>query len=99
MERHCSLAKDIAQGLREAAYSVLNRVLLNQVLACGDNEEETKAMLKAAQDSGEVWFGGSVWQGKAAFRISVSSWRTQKVVAAQLVELMKRVRSGTPRSF
>ena len=31
---------------------------------------------EAAQASGEVWFGPTIWQGRPAVRLSVSSWRT-----------------------
>jgi glutamate/tyrosine decarboxylase-like PLP-dependent enzyme len=94
VERHCSLARQIAEGLKEAGYTVLNRVVINQVLACANNDEETKAVIKAAQDSGEVWFGASVWHGKAAFRISVSSWRTNEPHAERLITLLSQIRNG-----
>jgi hypothetical protein len=28
------------------------------------------------QESGEAWMGGTMWDGRAAIRISVSGWRT-----------------------
>ena len=28
------------------------------------------------QEDGTCWLSGTVWQGKAAMRISVSNWRT-----------------------
>jgi hypothetical protein len=40
------------------------------------HDDETIAIIGAAQDSGAVWFGQTVWQGRPALRISVSSWRT-----------------------
>ena len=92
VERHCTLDKRIAESLKKAGYTVLNRVVLNQVLACASNDVETKAIIKAAQDSGETWFGGTIWQGKAAFRISVSSWRTTEVQADELIGLLTRLR-------
>ncbi|RRA49853.1 aminotransferase class V-fold PLP-dependent enzyme [Acidipila sp. EB88] len=92
VERHCSLARQIAEGLEDAGFTVLNRVVLNQVLACATNDEETKAVIRAAQDSGEMWFGASVWQGRAAFRISVSSWRTSAPHVEKLIALMKEIR-------
>ncbi|WP_263385745.1 pyridoxal phosphate-dependent decarboxylase family protein [Granulicella arctica] len=89
VERHCALAERIAAGLKEAGYTVLNRVVLNQVVACASNDDETKRIVKAAQESGETWFGATVWQGKAAFRISVSSWRTTQLYADQLIALLR----------
>jgi aromatic-L-amino-acid decarboxylase len=33
-------------------------------------------IIKAVQEDGTCWCGGTVWQGKTAMRISVSSWAT-----------------------
>ena len=33
-------------------------------------------MLASVQDSGEAWMSGTEWDGRAAIRLSVSSWRT-----------------------
>jgi glutamate/tyrosine decarboxylase-like PLP-dependent enzyme len=85
VDRHCALASRIADGLRAAGYEVLNRVLLNQVLVRAASDEQTVAIRQAAQASGKVWFGPTVWQGRAAFRISVSSWRTEEGHADQLI--------------
>jgi len=88
VQRHCAIAARIAQGLREAGYEVLNRVVLNQVLVRAATDAETVAILQQAQASGELWFGPTVWKGRPAFRISVSSWRTQDVHADRLVRLL-----------
>jgi glutamate/tyrosine decarboxylase-like PLP-dependent enzyme len=85
VDRHCALASRIADGLRAAGYEVLNRVLLNQVLVRAASDEQTVAIRQAAQASGKVWFGPTVWQGRPAFRISVSSWRTEQGHADQLI--------------
>ncbi|GAB3013592.1 pyridoxal phosphate-dependent decarboxylase family protein [Bowmanella dokdonensis] len=92
VERHCALARRIAEGLSAAGYRVLNQVVLNQVLVRADTDEETLAILQAAQDSGRTWFGPSVWEGRPAFRISVSSWRTESRHADMLVALLARLR-------
>jgi hypothetical protein len=56
---------------------ILNDVVLNQVLVrFGDDDERTKATVAAVQADGTCWLSGTVWQGKAAMRISVSNWRT-----------------------
>jgi glutamate/tyrosine decarboxylase-like PLP-dependent enzyme len=86
VDRHCALARHIADGLRTAGFQVLNRVPLNQVLVRAAADDETAAILHAAQNSGEFWFGPTVWQGKPAFRISVSSWRTEKCHADHLIQ-------------
>jgi len=33
-------------------------------------------VLDEVQRSGEAWMGGTTWDGRAAIRIAVSSWRT-----------------------
>jgi glutamate/tyrosine decarboxylase-like PLP-dependent enzyme len=88
VERHCRQASRIAAGLRSAGYEVLNRVVLNQVLVRAATDEQTVAIRLAAQASGEVWFGPTVWQARPAFRISVSSWRTTDEHVDSLVNLL-----------
>ena len=88
IERHCAQASRVAEGLRDAGYDVLNRVVINQVLARAATDEQTVAIRQAAQASGEVWFGATVWQGRPAFRISVSSWRTTDEHVDTLVALL-----------
>ncbi|MFM0736902.1 pyridoxal-dependent decarboxylase [Paraburkholderia xenovorans] len=91
VDRHCAQASRIADGLRAAGFDVLNRVVLNQVLVRAATDEQTIAIRDAAQASGETWFGGTVWQGRPAFRISVSSWRTEDRHVDQLVALLTRL--------
>lgn len=66
----------MAEGLADAGFEVVNRVVLNQVLVRGRDDAETAAVLARVQVGGEVWFGGTRWQDRPAFRLSVSSWRT-----------------------
>ena len=89
VEEHCRLAKLIANGLRVQSYEVLNRVVLNQLLARARTDEETRRVITAVQDSGSAWFGASVWQGRPALRISVSSWRTQQRHVEDLLRLIR----------
>lgn len=94
VERHCAQASRIAAGLRAGGFHVLNRVVLNQVLVRADTDEQTVAIREAAQASGEVWFGATVWKSQPAFRISVSSWRTRDEDVDRLVELLCALRKG-----
>ncbi|CAG9207443.1 Aromatic-L-amino-acid decarboxylase [Paraburkholderia sabiae] len=94
VERHCAQASRIAAGLRAGGFHVLNRVVLNQVLVRADTDEQTVAIREAAQASGEVWFGATVWKSQPAFRISVSSWRTHDEDVDRLVELLCALRKG-----
>ncbi|KVX25731.1 pyridoxal-dependent decarboxylase [Burkholderia ubonensis] len=88
IDRHCALASRVATGLRAAGYDVLSRVVLNQVLVRAATDAQTVAIREAAQASGEVWFGPTVWRGRPAFRISVSSWRTEEAHVDRLVDLL-----------
>jgi glutamate/tyrosine decarboxylase-like PLP-dependent enzyme len=92
VERHCAQASRIGEALRTAGFDVLNRVVLNQVLVRGATDEQTIAIRQAAQASGHVWFGATVWQSRPAFRISVSSWRTEDEHVERLIELLCRLR-------
>ena len=38
--------------------------------------ETTQKIITAIQKDGTCWCGGTVWQGRTAMRISVSSWAT-----------------------
>jgi hypothetical protein len=51
--------------------------VLNQVLVrFGDDDETTREVVRRVQEDGTCWLGGTEWQGRAAMRISVSSFRT-----------------------
>jgi glutamate/tyrosine decarboxylase-like PLP-dependent enzyme len=78
VERCCDHAARFADLLgEEPGVEILNEVVLNQVLVrFGDDDELTRATIAAVQEDGTCWLSGTVWQGKAAMRISVSSWRT-----------------------
>ncbi len=93
IERHCAQAQRLAEGLRMAGFEVLNRVVLNQVLARGEDDAETAEIRLAVEQSGEAWFGPSAWNGRPAFRLSVSSWRTEDADIERLVRQLARLRA------
>lgn len=74
--RHCRQAQAMAEGLQQGGVEVLNEVVLNQVVVAFGDEARTAAVIKAVQDGGVCWCGSTTWQGRAAMRISVSSWAT-----------------------
>lgn len=88
VERHCSQASKLAETLSAEGFEVINRVVLNQVLIRGESDAETNAIQAWAHDSGEVWFGMSSWGGRAAFRLSLSSWRTSNDDVARLANVL-----------
>jgi aromatic-L-amino-acid decarboxylase len=76
IERTCGYAQRFAEGLREAGYEILNDVVINQVLVSFGSAEATRSVIERLQREGTCWCGGTEWQGRAAMRISVSSWAT-----------------------
>jgi glutamate/tyrosine decarboxylase-like PLP-dependent enzyme len=91
VERHCRQAARLARGLAECGLEILNRVVLNQVLARLDTDERTRALQQAAAASGRIWFGTSAWNGRAAVRFSVSSWRTRDEDIDDAIALVKEL--------
>jgi len=76
IERTCRFARRLADGLTRAGHSVLNEVVLNQVLVSFGSPAHTRRVIERIQSDGTCWCGGTVWQGRTAMRISISSWAT-----------------------
>jgi glutamate/tyrosine decarboxylase-like PLP-dependent enzyme len=78
IDRCCEHARSFAELLgAEADVEILNEVVLNQVLVrFGDDDETTREIIRRVQEDGTCWLGATDWQGRAAMRISVSSFRT-----------------------
>jgi glutamate/tyrosine decarboxylase-like PLP-dependent enzyme len=76
VERTSSHARRFAAGIKAAGYQVLNDVVINQVLVSFGTPEKTLRTIARLQAEGTCWCGSTVWQGKTAMRISVSSWAT-----------------------
>ncbi len=91
IERCCRHASRFSEGLRAAGYDVLNEVVLNQVLVAFGDDETTRRVIAGVQDDGTCWCGGTVWQGRAAMRISVSSWATTDADVGHSLDAMLRV--------
>jgi glutamate/tyrosine decarboxylase-like PLP-dependent enzyme len=84
----------MADALRAADddMEILNDVVLDQVLVrfpargggTGDldeaaaTDERTRRVIKAVQDDGTCWLGGTVWQGRTAMRVSIVNWATSE---------------------
>jgi glutamate/tyrosine decarboxylase-like PLP-dependent enzyme len=76
MEDNCRMATRFAEKLQQAGFEIVNEVMLNQVLVSFGTPEHTLAVIKRIQEDGTCWCGSTVWQGRTAMRISVSSWTT-----------------------
>ena len=78
VDRCCALARRFASRLDgQPGVAVLADVVLNQVLVrFADDDATTREVIAGVQADGTCWLGGTVWQGRAAMRISVSNWAT-----------------------
>jgi glutamate/tyrosine decarboxylase-like PLP-dependent enzyme len=76
VERTCAFATRFAEGLAAAGHEVLNEVDLNQVVVAFGSDDRTTRVIEAIQADGTCWCSGTVFGGRAAMRISVSSWAT-----------------------
>ncbi len=91
IERNCRMAARFAEGLKAARHEILNDVVLNQVLVSFGSDEVTRSVIAALQKDGTCWCGGTVWHGRAAMRIAVSSWATTDEDVERSLEAMIRV--------
>lgn len=91
IERNCEQARRFATQLSAAGFEILNDVVLNQVLASFGDPEKTQRVIREIQDDGTCWCGVTIWQGKTAMRISVSSWATTDADVDRSVAAMVRI--------
>jgi glutamate/tyrosine decarboxylase-like PLP-dependent enzyme len=93
VDRCCALARRFAAALDALdGVEVLNDVVLNQVVVrFGDSDDVTRRVIAAAQAEGTCWFGGTVWRGVAAARLSVSNWSTTEADIDASVAAIKSV--------
>jgi glutamate/tyrosine decarboxylase-like PLP-dependent enzyme len=94
----------MADGLAgEPGVEIANEVVLNQVLVrfqpagAGDPEAHTREVISRVQADGTAWLGGTIWQGRAAMRISVSNWSTGEAdVDATVQAILRAHRAAGP---
>jgi glutamate/tyrosine decarboxylase-like PLP-dependent enzyme len=105
VERCCRHAARFAEGLQAAGYAVLNDVVLNQVLVSFDDPSQgsgqadtTRRVIAGIQADGTCWCGGTTWRGRAAMRISVSSWATTEADVERSLAAILRVASEARHS-
>jgi glutamate/tyrosine decarboxylase-like PLP-dependent enzyme len=95
VERTSAHARRFAKELRAAGYAILNDVIINQVLVSFGSPEQTLRVVERIQGDGTCWCGSTVWQGKTAMRISVSSWATTEGDVEMSLAAMLRVARET----
>ena len=91
IEENCRQARLFATLLEQAGHEILNDVVLNQVLVSFGAEEKNRQIIEAIQQDGTCWCGPTVWQGRSAMRISVSSWVTTEQDVVQSAEAICRI--------
>jgi glutamate/tyrosine decarboxylase-like PLP-dependent enzyme len=90
IERHCQLAKMMAEGLEKLGFCVHNKVVLNQIVASYGSEARTEAIRSHLIDGGIAWCGPTQWKGHAAFRISISGWATTALDVQKTLEALAK---------
>jgi glutamate/tyrosine decarboxylase-like PLP-dependent enzyme len=91
IERCCRLARQFARGVQSAGFTVLNEVVLNQVLVSFGSPERTLQVVDEIQRDGTCWCGSTVWQGNTAMRFSVSSWATTEADVDRSLSAILRI--------
>lgn len=95
IHKNCRQAAQMADGLRAAGFDILNEVVLNQVVVAFGDDERTRRVITALQEEGTFWAGGTTWRGRAALRLSFSSWATRDDDVAQSLAAIRRATEST----
>jgi glutamate/tyrosine decarboxylase-like PLP-dependent enzyme len=91
IDRSCAYARRFGEAFSRAGYEVLNEIALNQVLVSFGTPEITRQVIARVQQDGTCWCGGTLWQGKTAMRVSVSSWATTDQDVSKSIEAILRI--------
>jgi glutamate/tyrosine decarboxylase-like PLP-dependent enzyme len=94
VDRNCRQARRFAERLLAAGFAILNDVALNQVLVSFGDDTRTRDVIERIQADGTCWCGVTVWQGRTAMRISVSSWATTDEDVERSADAMIRIAKG-----
>ena len=72
------MAQRFSEAMTNAGFSILNDVVLNQVLVSFGSADETERIIEQVQLDGTMYAGPTVWQGQTAMRVSVSNFDTDE---------------------
>jgi hypothetical protein len=82
-----------AKTLSEGGCEILDDVVLNEALVSCGSDEETRRVVNSIQEDGTCWCGATMWRGRAAMRINVSSGKTTdedvEISACTMLKLAK----------
>jgi glutamate/tyrosine decarboxylase-like PLP-dependent enzyme len=82
VERCCRHAEHLVAGIGSLpgaeiiARPIINQGLVRFLASDGNHDRRTDAVIRCIQDQGVAWFGGVIWRGMRAMRISVCNWAT-----------------------
>jgi glutamate/tyrosine decarboxylase-like PLP-dependent enzyme len=96
VDRACVNAHRFADGLAAGGATVVNQVVLNQVLVDFGDDARNDRIVEAVQADGTCWLGATTWHGRRLMRISVSNWSTTLADVDRSVEAILRVAAATP---
>jgi glutamate/tyrosine decarboxylase-like PLP-dependent enzyme len=92
VDRLCAHASAFAAALTSLpGAQVLNDVVFTQVCVSFGSDDRTRRVVEAMLADGTAWMTGSVWQGRAILRISVSNWSTTDGDVRRSLEALTRV--------
>jgi glutamate/tyrosine decarboxylase-like PLP-dependent enzyme len=95
VDRSCALARRFADGMRAVdGVTIVNDVVLNQVLIRVGDEDTTNRINRWVQDDGTLWLGSTSWRGERLLRVSVSNWSTAEEDVDRCVEAIARARTA-----
>ena len=98
VDRMVAHAARFAEGIAAIdGAEVLNDVVFTQVCATFGDDARTLEVVDRMLADGVAWTSGSVWQGRAVLRISVSNWSTtEDDVERTLAALRAAAAAATP---
>jgi len=96
VERCCSLARRFSEQLDAIdGVTVVNDVVLNQVLVSFGDDDRTDRVIDRVQRSGECWMGATTWHDQRLMRISVSNWRTAEADVDRSIAAIRTATQGS----
>ena len=80
IDQCCDHAKWFAAELEKNGFTIMNDVVINQVVFClADNDDQRlKEIMDKVAASGKTWFGPTNWHGRTVYRMSISSHETNQ---------------------
>jgi len=70
-------------------------VVINQVVVAHPDDAKMDGIIERIQASGVCWLGPTLWKGRRAMRISVSSWATTDADVEASISVMVEAFAST----